>query len=165
MKKVFLILILTTVSQFANAQAFAGKGDKKFQVGMNMQKNATGIASSLDFGAAQNMSFGFYATYLLNTNMPEGVNIRFEDKFDAKFRFNAHIGDVLKLNPKMDIYPGLNLGTRNFGGHLGFRYFFTEGFGVYAEASAPFAKFDSNVVGREHFNNQFIFQIGASFNL
>jgi hypothetical protein len=65
----------------------------------------------------------------------------------------------------MDIYPGLNLGTRNFGAHLGFRYFFTEGFGVYTEAGVPLARFDSNVQGFEEYNNQFVFQIGASFNL
>ena len=39
----------------------------------------------------------------------------------------------------MDLYPGLHLGTRNFGGHLGFRYFFTDGFGVYAETAVPIA--------------------------
>jgi hypothetical protein len=27
----------------------------------------------------------------------------------------------------MDVYPGLNLGLHNFGAHLGFRYFFTDG--------------------------------------
>ena len=43
----------------------------------------------------------------------------------------------------MDLYPGLHLGTRNFGGHLGFRYFFTDGFGVYAETAVPIAKYDT----------------------
>ncbi|MBP6557983.1 MAG: hypothetical protein KA213_06420, partial [Flavobacterium sp.] len=64
-----------------------------------------------------------------------------------------------------DVYPGLNLGLRNFGAHVGFRYFFTEGFGVYAEGGIPLAKYDTNAEGFEKYNNQFVFNIGASFNL
>jgi hypothetical protein len=59
----------------------------------------------------------------------------------------------------------LNLGIRNFGAHLGVRYFFSEGFGVYTEAGIPIARYDSNIQGFEELNNQFVFQIGASFNL
>ena len=44
-------------------------------------------------------------------------------------------------------------------------YFFTDGFGLYSEAGIPLAKYDSNVQGFEEYNNQFVFQIGASFNL
>jgi hypothetical protein len=65
----------------------------------------------------------------------------------------------------MDIYPGLNLGLRNFGAHLGVRYFFSEGFGVYTEAGIPIARYDRNIQGFDEYNNQFVFQIGASFNL
>jgi hypothetical protein len=69
------------------------------------------------------------------------------------------------LDKAIDIYPGLNLGIRNFGAHLGVRYFFSEGFGVYTEAGIPIARYDSNIQGFEELNNQFVFQIGASFNL
>jgi hypothetical protein len=53
----------------------------------------------------------------------------------------------------------------NFGAHLGFRYFFTEGFGLFGEAVVPIAKYDKNITGFDHLNNQFVFNIGASFNL
>jgi hypothetical protein len=46
----------------------------------------------------------------------------FGQRVDLKARFNAK--NVLKLEPNMDVYPGLNLGLHNFGAHLGFRYFF-----------------------------------------
>jgi hypothetical protein len=69
------------------------------------------------------------------------------------------------ISDKLDVYPRLDLGLRNFGAHLGARYFFTEGFGIYTEARIPLAKYDSNTIGYERFNNQFVFQIGASFNL
>jgi len=71
----------------------------------------------------------------------------------------------MQLDPKMDVYPGLDLGLKNFGAHLGFRYFFTEGFGLFGEAGVPIAKYDKNVNGFDHLNNQFVFNIGASFNL
>ena len=41
---------------FANAQAFNGKGDNKFQVGANFQDHATGIMATYDYGIGENMS-------------------------------------------------------------------------------------------------------------
>lgn len=165
MKKILLYIALVAFVQFSNAQVFEGKGDTKFQVGMNVQNGGTGITSTIDFGLGQNMSFGFVATYLLDAEGVNGFDARFQDRMDAKVRFNANIGDVFGLSPNLDVYPGLHIGSRNFGGHLGFRYFFTDGFGVYTEASVPIAKYDGNVQGREHYNNQFMVHFGASFNL
>lgn len=164
MRKLFTALAITAVS-LANAQAYKGKGDIKAQVGMNIQDHGTGINVSADFGIGENMSYGFVASYLLSVEKPNGVKPDFGDRADAKVRFNANLGSVLGLDKTMDVYPGLNLGTRNFGAHLGFRYFFTEGFGLYTEAGIPLAKYDSNVQGFDEYNNQFVFQIGASFNL
>lgn len=164
MKKIITIVAIAMVS-LVNAQAFKGKGDVKGQVGMTMQDGGTGIGVSADFGMGENMSFGIVAGYMLNANEIAGFKPRFEDRADLKVRFNANIGNVLKLDPKMDIYPGLNLGLRNFGGHLGMRYFFTNGFGMFAEANAPLARYDTDVNGFENYNNQFVFTIGASFNL
>jgi hypothetical protein len=61
------------------------------------------------------------------------------------------------------LYPGLNLSLKNFGGHVGARYFFTEGFGVFTEANFPLAKYDNDDLVDIH--NQFVFNIGAVFNL
>jgi len=163
MKRIITLLLVLSAS-FANSQAFKGKGDKKFQVGATMQEYGTGIAATIDFGAGENISYGFSTSYLLNTTTKAGTP-KFSDKFNAKARFSANIGNVLNISDKLDIYPGLDLGLRNFGAHLGARYFFTDGFGIYTEAGIPLAKYDSNVIGYERFNNQFVFQIGASFNL
>ena len=163
-KKLITLAAIIAVSM-VNAQAFKGKGDIKAQVGLNAQDHGTGINVSADFGIGENMSYGFVASYLLSVEESAGVKPEFADRADAKVRFNANLGNVFKLDKAMDIYPGLNLGTRNFGAHLGFRYFFTEGFGVYTEAGIPLARYDSNVEGFDEYNNQFVFQIGASFNL
>ena len=163
MKKI-ITLVLVLSASFVNAQAFKGKGDVKFQVGATMQEKATGIATTVDFGLGENLSYGFAVSYLLNTTKAAGTP-KFEDRFDAKARFNANIGNVLNISDKLDVYPGLNLGLRNFGAHLGARYFFTDGFGIFTEACVPLAKFNTDAIGYERFNNQFVFQIGASFNL
>ncbi len=163
MKKITLLMVLFAFT--LNAQVFNGKGDKKFQVGANMQKNGTGVMATTDFGLGENMSWGFTATYLLNAEKIGDIKPNFEDRFDAKVRFNAHLGNVININDALDIYPGLSLGLRNFGGHVGVRYFFTDGFGVFSEAVFPLASYKNNLVGFDHYNNQFTFNIGASFNL
>ena len=164
MKKI-ITLSLLLISGFVNAQAYKGKGDIKGQVGLTLQDGGTGIGISTDFGIGENMSFGIVAGYMLNADKIADVKPRFEDRADLKVRFNANIGNVFKLDDNIDIYPGLHLGLRNFGGHLGARYFFTDGFGVYTEASVPLARYDTDVNGFEHYNNQFMFVLGSSFNL
>ncbi|WP_438964882.1 DUF6646 family protein [Flavobacterium sp.] len=164
MKKIttFLIILVTFT---VNAQVFSGKGDAKFQVGANMQNGGTGINVTTDFGLGENMSYGFAATYLLNADRIADVKPDFEDRVDLRLRFNANIGSVLNINDALDVYPGLSLGLRNFGGHVGARYFFTDGFGVYSEVGFPIASYKNNLVGFDKYNNQFTFNIGASFNL
>lgn len=167
MKKIITLGMLLTAF-LGNAQAFSGKGDNKFQIGANFQDMATGIMATYDYGIGENMSIGFYTTYLLGTSndySPVLEDPKFVDRFDLKARFNANIGNVIGLPEQVDIYPGLDLGLRNFGAHLGGRYFFTNGFGVFTELSTPIARFDSNVRGYDHLNNQFIVSVGASFNL
>lgn len=174
MRKIILVAFLG-MGFLANAQAYKGKEDLKLQIGATIQNGGTGIVLTNDYGIGENMSFGFSASYMLSadnglqinetTFFPESVKPEFADRVDIKARFNANLGSVIGLEDNMDIYPGLNLGTRNFGGHLGFRYFFTDGFGVYSEISAPIAKYDSTPGIFGYYNNQFVFQIGASFNL
>ena len=163
--KNFLTLLLVLVVTTSNAQAFKGKGDTKFQVGASFQNGGTGINSTLDFGIGENMSFGVSATYLLKADAILNIEPKFEDRADINARFNANIGNVLKLDEKFDLYPGLHLGIRNFGAHLGARYFFSDGFGVYTEASIPIAQYNTKSTGFQNYNNQFVFNIGASFNL
>jgi hypothetical protein len=138
----------------------------KGQVGFNAQDGGTGIFLSSDFGIGENMSLGLTANYLLSVREDALGNIPdFGQRVDFKARFNANLGSVLQMEPNMDIYPGLDLGLHNFGAHLGFRYFFTDGFGVFGEAGVPIAKYDKNVIGFDQLNNQFVLNIGASFNL
>ncbi|WP_299777524.1 DUF6646 family protein [uncultured Formosa sp.] len=162
MKNLLLIACLCVVS-FANAQAFRGNGDQKFQIGASFQDNGTGINGTYDVGVGENISFGVSSTYVLGVN--DDLDADFGDRFDIKARFNANLSSVIGMD-ELDVYPGLSFSTKNFGGHVGARYFFTDGFGVYSEMSFPIAKYDSgNLTSAEKLNNQFVFNIGASFNL
>jgi len=167
MKKIITLSLLLSFG-LISAQAFKGNGDVKGQVGLNLQDGGTGIFLSSDFGIGENMSLGLTANYLLSvrTEPLTDNNPAFGDRIDLKARFNANLGNVMQLEPNMDIYPGLDLGLKNFGAHLGFRYFFTDGFGLFGEAGVPIAKYDKNKTDFGHnLNNQFTLNIGASFNL
>jgi outer membrane protein G len=163
MKKLFFLVAVLSVS-LVNAQAFTGANDNKFQVGTNLQDNATGIQISYDFGLGENISFGLSSAYALSVN--DALDASFGDRFDFKGRFNANIGNVLNIDENFDIYPGLDISLKNFGGHLGARYFFTNGFGVFTELNVPFAKYNNDVLTpSEKLFNQFTLSLGASFNL
>ncbi|MDP5139169.1 MAG: hypothetical protein NWP83_01715, partial [Spirosomaceae bacterium] len=83
-----------------------------------------------------------------------------------KGRFNAHLGSVIGIDDNFDLYPGLSLSLKNFGGHVGARYFFSEGFGVFTEAVFPIAKYDTNdLKPADYIHNQFVVNVGAVFSL
>ena len=159
----FAICMLLTLNLCAQ-QSYFGKDDQKFQIGANFQENGTGIVSSYDLGIGENISIGFQGSYVLGVN--KAIDADFGDRFDIKGRFNANLGNVLKIDERLDVYPGLHLGLKNFGAHLGTRFFFSDGFGLFAEASLPIAKYNNDELTlAKELNNQFIFSIGASFNL
>lgn len=163
MKKIVLIIVLASFG-LGNSQAFKGKDDAKFQVGANFQSNGTGLNASYDYGIGENISLGLSSTYLLGVE--EELDADFKDRFDVRARFNANIGNVLAIDENFDVYPGLSFGLKNFGGHLGMRYFFTDGFGIYTELNTPFAKYNTDdLTPAEELHNQFTINIGASFNL
>lgn len=163
MRKILLLAVLFT--SVANAQVFTGKGNLKLHVGANIQDEGTGVTGSLDYGIGTNMSVGLSSIYLLGVTDIAGDKPNVDERFDLRARFNANIADVFGIEDKFDVYPGLDLGLKNFGAHMGARYFFTDNFGVYSEIQFPIAQYDNNVVGFENYNNQFNFSIGASFNL
>tara|TARA_R110000868_G_scaffold152804_1_gene378039 strand:- start:1766 stop:2281 length:516 start_codon:yes stop_codon:yes gene_type:complete len=171
MKKLIFITAIFCVS-LVNSQAFIGKNDNKFQVGANFQDNGTGLNISYDYGIGENISIGLSSTYLLGVddalknNAMDDLNATFDNRFDVRARFNANLGNVLNIDENFDVYPGLSLGLKNFGGHLGARYFFTQGFGLYTELNVPFAKYKTgDLTAAETLHNQFTVNFGASFNL
>lgn len=164
MRKLIIIACLFT-GYLVNGQAFTGKGDIKMQIGANLQENATGLYMSYDYGLGENFSIGLAASYALD--IASVTEAHFEDRVDVKARFNANIGNVLNIDENFDFYPGINFSLRNFGGHVGARYFFSKGFGLFTEAAFPIAKYnnDDELTYAQKLNNQFAVNVGAVFNL
>lgn len=163
MKKLFFAIVLLSVLS-ANAQVFQGRNDNKFQIGVNLQNNANGINVSYDFGLGENISIGMSSSYAIGVD--DTLNASFGDRIDIKGRFNANLGNVINIDDNFDIYPGLSISLKNFGGHLGARYFFTDGFGIYTELNVPIAKYNTDVLTpAEKLHNQFTVNVGTCFNL
>ena len=166
MKK-FLVSAMFLAVGLVSAQTDAdkGEGDIKVNLGADLQDGGTGIVSSLDYGVGESFSIGAQAGYLLGVKEIAGVKPDFGDRFDVKLRLNANLGSVLKLPSNVDVYPGLNLGLKNFGGHLGARYFFDKGFGLFTEMQFPIAKYKKSEISFDDLNNQFSFNVGVSFDV
>ena len=166
MKKIFASAMIFTVGLvMAQTDAYKGVGDIKVNLGANLQDGGTGIVSSVDYGLGESFSIGAQAGYLLGVKEIGGEIPKFGDRFDLKVRLNANLGSVLKLPSNVDVYPGLNLGLKNFGGHLGARYFFDKGFGLYTEMQFPIAKYKKSEISFDDLNNQFAVNIGVSFDI
>lgn len=168
MKKIITLLCLSTFGFTQAQQAFRGKGSVEANIGTNIQDGGIGIQGSVDFGLGENFSYGFVANYLLGVDNYNGIygnnmKPKFQDRFDAKFRVNANLSSVIGVE-QLDVYPGLNIGLHNFGGHIGGRYFFTGGFGVFTEIGFPIARYGTNDKVFYHLNNQTTLSLGASFN-
>ena len=120
-----------------------------------------------DYGLGRSFSVGLQMSYLLGTthNVNGVEKAPVGDRFDFRGRFNANLGGVMNLPEQLDVYPGLSLSLKNFGGHIGARYFFNKGFGVFSEITFPIARYKTSAAGYERLNNQFTFQIGAAFDL
>ena len=113
---------------FTHAQSFSGIHDQKMQLGINAFGYGTGITASYDYGVMDWLSLG------------AGADLYWSDDDDNFFIFgraNFHLNDLLDLPKNMDLYPGINIGGRNEGfgidAHIGYRYFFDDRFGAFAE--------------------------------
>lgn len=163
MRNLLLTVVLLSAF-FAEAQAFYGKEDQKVAVGVDFQHNATSLHVAYDYGLGQNISLGLGTAYALG--VPSDIDANFGDRFDLRARFNANIGNVLDIDDNFDFYPGLGFSLKNFGGHVGARYFFSDGFGIYSEANFPLARYNSgDLTAAEKLHNQFTFSVGTVFNL
>lgn len=163
-----IVGIFLLVLNFANSQttAFSGRNDLKAQIGLDLQrKNSTGAAAVIDYGIGENFSVGLQAGYLFKVKDIEGNQPEFKDRFDVKARINASLGKVFRLPDTMDFYPGLDFGLRNFGGHLGLRYYLDNGIGLFTEAQFVIQKYTASTEVFNVLNNQFALLFGLTFDL
>ncbi len=129
MKKLILASALMTSNLFFS-QAFSGVGDNKLQVGLNGYGGGQGVKFTYDLGVTDIFSLGAGADFYVSANDDK-------KKFFLYGRGNLHLNQLIDLPSEFDIYPGVSLGVSgsgfDFGGHVGFRYFFTNKLGAFVE--------------------------------
>jgi outer membrane protein G len=166
--KIFLAAVFLLILGFANSQttAYSGKHDLKAGIGLDLQKyNTLGAAATIDYGLGKVFSVGIQGAYLFKVKEIDGLPPTSKDRFDVKARVNASLGEVFRLPDTMDFYPGLDLGLRNFGGHLGFRYYLDNGIGLFTEGQFVIQKYTSSTEPFNALNNQFAFLVGLTVDL
>lgn len=166
--KFFLAGALLLSLSFAHSQttAYTGRTDLKAQLGLDFQrKNTLGAVAVIDYGLGKNISVGLQSAYLFDVKDIDGQQPEFEDRFDVKARISASLGKVFRMPDNMDFYPGLDFGLRNFGGHLGLRYYLDNGFGLFTEGQFVIQKYTSSIEKFNALNNQFALLFGLTFDL
>jgi len=87
----------------------------------------------------------------------------YKGKGDIKFQVGANIQ---KWGSGISVATDFGIGENmSFGFLTSYLLNTNEGFGVYSEIGFPIAKYKTSPILYENLNNQFVFNIGASFNL
>lgn len=177
MKKIITSIAILAIT-FASAQAFDGYGDKKSSFSGNFQKGGIGLTATWEYGYTDYISIGTSMSYIISSDkskfiLPDedGIIVEPEDAFIEKIDFNAridgHLGKVMGMGEMSDVYLGAKLSFRNVGVQTGFRYLFTDTFGLFAEASVPVYAFNKSYDFGENiypFYQQFAFNLGIVFS-
>lgn len=131
LKIVTFISILFLAYSSVSAQVFKGYGDTKVQVGFIPYGYGNGLGGTVDYGLTDLFSVG------AGTELYFGKN---SNNFYLFGRGDVHLADLLEMPSEMDLYPGIDLGltggSLGLGGHLGFRYFFSDNIGAYIEVGS-----------------------------
>lgn len=129
MKKLLMVSLFLLFVNATQAQSYDGKGDSKINVGYNIYGYGNGIKATYGYGLSEQFSLGAGVTYYFNNDVND---------YFIYARAGFHLGPLMDLPSKLDIYPGIELGylsSQNIGvaGYLGIRYFFYDRIGIYAE--------------------------------
>lgn len=125
--KNYLVGSLLLFSVFSFSQAQVENGDQKLQVGFRFFGYDPGVMVSYDYGLTSWFSIG------------AGVDLFSEgdNNFFVYGRTNFHLGSLLGMDERFDLYPGIDVGATaggfGFAARLGFRYFFSRGLGLFVE--------------------------------
>ncbi|MFH1121795.1 MAG: DUF6646 family protein [Bacteroidota bacterium] len=141
---VFLSLLCCVIgSSKILAQAYDGSDDRKIFLGPTMIGDQFGIEIQGDEGLSDLVSTGGKLIFLF---IKDAENLDEFDrtasafsKFDLALFLRFHFSEALKLSEKTDPYLGLDLSLKALGGHIGFKYNFSETLGIYAQAGHSFS--------------------------
>lgn len=129
MKNLILTFIFCISIANIQSQSFEGKGDIKINIGYELYGYGNGIKATFDYGLGRIMSIGIGSSFYFNND---------ENDYFIYARSNVHLGILLDLPCKFDIYPGIEIGYLSGGeiglsGYLGLKYFISNKVGVFTE--------------------------------
>jgi hypothetical protein len=125
------------------AQAYDGSDDRKLFLGATMVGDQFGFELQGDQGLSDLISSGGKIIFLFikdaeNLDQFDRTASAFS-KFDLALFLRFHFSEALQLSEKTDPYLGLDLSLKSLGGHIGFKYNFSETVGIYAQAGHSFS--------------------------
>ncbi len=175
---VFLCLLCCVIgSSKIFAQAFDGSDDSKIFLGPTMIGNQFGVEIGGDEGLSSLISTGGKLILLF---IKEDENLDEFDrtasafsKFDLDLFLRFHFSEALKLSEKTDPYFGLDLSLKALGGHIGFKYNFSETLGIYVQAGHSFSgsfwsatsENNDSDISTNRFAKKTNISLGLTFNL
>ena len=129
MKKQIIALAFFALGFSAYSQSYKGKGDHKLNVGYEIYSYGSGIRASYDYGLNELFSLGAGASYYFDDE---------DREYFIYARTSFHLGFVMDLPRKLDIYPGIDFGYLDgsevgFTGYLGVRYCLSKKVLLFAE--------------------------------
>jgi hypothetical protein len=168
----FSILILNV--QKASAQAYDGRGDKKIFLGYANTKGYSAAQVKYEGGNSNLISMGATLTifFIKDDSTYIGTDDGFAkilDRSEFDIFMNFHLNRSLHLDDKSDVYLGPFLSLQSSGIQAGYKYNFSERFGVYAEVSQGIYNIFNFVTetspSSSTYDTRTLFSAGITFNL
>lgn len=129
LRRIIVLLLFLGGCAFVTGQsAYEGKGENRGSIAWAYYGRGNGVALIYDHGFSNLISAGV------------GIEFYHEDE-DREFSYFAvldvHLKELLGLPERLDIYPGIEVGSFNkefeLFGYLGISYAFSEKFGIFTE--------------------------------
>ncbi|HRP01972.1 MAG TPA: outer membrane beta-barrel protein [Candidatus Kapabacteria bacterium] len=143
---VIITFFLVSISLFAKTQV--GVGQSQLNAGLGMSSWGIPIYVGLDYGVENNITVGGEISF--RSYDDDWKNRSYKHSIiGISGNFNYHFNEIMKLNPKWDIYAGINVGFYiwtsdndyhgdrtsglGLGAQVGARYYFSNKFGLNLE--------------------------------
>jgi hypothetical protein len=176
MKRILTVLafsVLVLNMQKASAQAYDGKGDSKIFLGYANTKGYSAVQLKYEGGNSNLISMGAAWTYFFikedssNIGTDDGFSNIF-DRSEFDIFTNFHLNRLLQLDDRSDVYIGPFLSLQTTGIQAGYKYNFSERFGVYAEVSQGIYNIFNFVTESDSksstYDTRTLFSAGITFN-
>lgn len=132
MKNLIISIFCLLSFGMVQSQSYTGKGDQKLEFGYSFYGYGDGIKANYDYGISDLFSVGAGGNFFFDSDDSD------DNDFYLYARTNVHLGIVLDMPSKFDIYPGVQLGYLSrgdvgFSAYVGLRYFISKRVGIFAE--------------------------------